>query len=489
MRSQRAIPGIDGLAVYVPRYRVGLRDWCRWTGEDWAKVRAVVGTGFRLMGPAENIYTMAATAALRLIDQFHVDARRVRFLALGTESSTDNSAGAVVVKGLVNLALRSRGGRVLPRHCEVPEFKHACLGGIYAMKAALRFLDGDGARDLAIVVCSDQALYERGSSGEPTQGAGAVAMLLSAQPALATLDLRFAGSASDFRHLDFRKPLRNRALVRPGQWEDTPVFNGKYSTNCYLEEIQRALDDFYRRRRLKPIEYLRRLPAAFLHRPYRRMPETGWGFAWLSALAAGSASDRGELRALCRAARVQPTAVRRELTGNPVVSALANPTNIRDELFPNAMAVLRVLRESAVYERLILPQLRFGAASSGELGNLYTAALPAWMAAGLDEAATGPASLARGEILLVGYGSGDAAEAIPLRLVPGWQRAARRIRIRDSLRRPINLTGSEYHALRDRGSLRGRLRSSPRGFAIARTGRVRNENFQDLGVEYYRYTD
>ena len=35
----------------------------------------------------------------------------------------------------------------------------------------------DGDDSVAIVVCADKALYERGSSGEPTQGAGAVAML------------------------------------------------------------------------------------------------------------------------------------------------------------------------------------------------------------------------------------------------------------------------------------------------------------------------
>jgi hydroxymethylglutaryl-CoA synthase len=153
------------------------------------------------------------------------------------------------------------------------------------------------------------------------------------------------------------------------------------------------------------------------------------------------------------------------------------------------MAVLRVFRESDDYGRFIQSQLRFGDASTGELGNLYTGALPAWIAAGLDEAARQRVSLAGRELLLIGYGSGDAAEAIPLRLAPDWRRAARRIRIRDSLRRPINLTGPEYHALRDRGSLRGRLRCAERGFAIIRTGRARDASFQDLGVEYYRYTE
>src|SRR5512134_3365077 len=101
--------GISGFAVYLPPYRVDLRRWCEWTGTSWEKVKSVVGTGFRMPGPGQSIYTMAATAALRLMDQYDVDPRRVRFLALGTESSTDNAAGAVIVRGMLDAAMRERG--------------------------------------------------------------------------------------------------------------------------------------------------------------------------------------------------------------------------------------------------------------------------------------------------------------------------------------------------------------------------------------------
>ena len=189
--------GISGLSLSLPPYRVDLRQWCEWTNTDWEKIRQVVGTGFRLLGPQQSIYTMAANSVLRLIQNYDVDPTRVRYLALGTESSTDNSAGAVIIKGMVDSALRGLGLPPLSRNCEVPEFKHACLGGVYGLKNALRFLSTDGGDSVAIVVSSDKALYERGSSGEPTQGAGAVAMLLSANPTIATIDLGEAGTASD----------------------------------------------------------------------------------------------------------------------------------------------------------------------------------------------------------------------------------------------------------------------------------------------------
>ena len=162
--------GISGFAVYVPPYRVDLEQWCDWTGSDWSKIESVIGRSFRMRGPHQSIYTMAATSALRLIEQYDIDPTTVGFLGLGTESSTDNSAGAVIVRGMLDDALRAKGLPPLSRHCEVPEVKHACLGGVYAMKHALRYLALETEPRCAIVISADIAEYERGSSGEPTQG-------------------------------------------------------------------------------------------------------------------------------------------------------------------------------------------------------------------------------------------------------------------------------------------------------------------------------
>ena len=238
--------GISGFSGYLPPYRVDLKTWCDWTDENWDKIRNVVGHAFRMIGPGENVYTMAATAVMRLIRQYDIDTSKVAYLALGTESSTDNSAGAVIVKGLVNAGLRAEGRPALARACEVPEFKHACLGGVYGIKNALRFLAFDGHDKVAIVVCADIAEYARDTTGEPTQGAGAVALLLENNPRLLEVDLARAGSSSDYRGPDFRKPFSRYANqdVAPGRpLMDFPVFNGKYSTTCYVEEVLRATEE------------------------------------------------------------------------------------------------------------------------------------------------------------------------------------------------------------------------------------------------------
>jgi hydroxymethylglutaryl-CoA synthase len=287
--------GISGFAAYLPPYRVPLEDWCQWTGDSWAKISAVVGRSFRMRGPEENAYTMAATAVVRLIEQYDIDPQCIGYLALGTESSTDNSAGAVIIKGMVNDAMLALGRPPLCRHCEVPEFKHACLGGVYAVKSAARYLALDGAHRKAIVVCSDIAEYARGTSGEPTQGAGAVAMLIERDPKLLTLELQHSGSASDYRGADFRKPFSrfaNQFVSGAGQIRDFPVFNGKYSTTCYLDEVLLAMDDMFAKMDESRASVMQDAAAVFLHRPYLRMAETGLGASLLYALATDPGGDK-----------------------------------------------------------------------------------------------------------------------------------------------------------------------------------------------------
>ena len=480
--------GISGLALYVPPYRVDLRRWCEWTGADWDKISQVVGSGFRLPGPQQSVYTMAANAVLRLIEAYDVDPGKVRYLALGTESSTDNSAGAVIIKGMVDSALSKLGLPALSRHCEVPEFKHACLGGVYALKNALRFLETDGDDAVAIAVSTDKALYQRGSSGEPTQGAGAVAVLLTQNPSIATVNLRESGTASDYRGVDFRKPLINRnGTGASPEFVDIPIFNGKYSTSCYVDEMERALEDMYRKRSLNPTAYLNEVEAVFMHRPYQRMPETGWGMAYLFALAKGETYEREELAGYCDQVGVELTDVLSEIGSAAGLARYGVREKISEDIFPSSLTVLRAFRSSEQFKHVVADKMQLGSELMRELGNIYTGALPGWLAAGLEDAEQRHADLDDREILLVGYGSGDAAEAIPMRMVPGWQRAARAIGFAESLTPFIDLSQDQYLALRER-SLTDGLEYTPRAeFVVDRVGSETTQSFQDAGIEYYRY--
>jgi hydroxymethylglutaryl-CoA synthase len=480
--------GINGFAVYVPPYRVDLESWCQWTGNPWDKTRAVVGRSFRMRGPAQSVYTMAATAVMRLIERYGIDPERVGFLGLGTESSTDNSAGAVIVKGMLDEGLRERGLNPLSRFCEVPEIKHACLGGVYALKHALRYLALDTDDRCAIVVSADIAEYARGSSGEPTQGAGAVAMLVERNPKLLTVHLNQIGSASSYRAVDFRKPvLRNILRGKLNcHFQDLPVFNGKYSTTCYVDETLHALNDMTRRMGRDAAEYYRELSATFMHRPYHRMPETSFAMSYLFALSQDGAAGLEELGRHCARAQLKLDDVLVEMRSKPDILKFVRDGNIDADAYPLTIQVAKEFRSSPEFTALVAAKMSLGSEAMMDIGNVYCAALPAWIAAGLEDAYERNVDLAGGQVLAIGYGSGDAAEAIPMTVAPGWRQAAAKIQFRAALEPHQDLTRAQYESLHDTGSARG-LMEPEDGFVIQSIGSSANPNFSDEGVEYYRF--
>jgi len=120
-----------------------------------------------------------------------------------------------------------------------------------------------------------------------------------------------------------------------------------------------------------------------------------------------------------------------------------------------------------------------------EVGNLYTASLPAWMAAGLEQAVASRSFGEQDQILAAGYGSGDAAELIPMRLAPDWQQAAGRIGFEDSLSGARDIDEADYVALHE--GTHSTMQSDQAGvFYIDRIGSG-ELGFSDHGIEYYRY--
>ncbi|MBC7517376.1 MAG: hydroxymethylglutaryl-CoA synthase family protein [Microbacteriaceae bacterium] len=478
--------GISGLSLYLPQYRVQLEDWSRWNDEPWNKIRAVVGRSFRMRGPQHSVYTLAANAVWRLIQDYDIDPAQVGFLALGTESSSDNSAGAVIIKGMINEALVAHGQSELARDCEVPEFKQACLGGVYGLKAALRFLATDGVGRQAIVVSADIAEYAIGSTGEPTQGAGAVAMLVNGDADLLEIDLAESGSDSQYRVADFRKPFaRFRQPEREdGQLQDLPVFNGRYSTTCYIDATRHAVAAMLAKRPGQSIDYFTEVDSVFIHRPYHRMPATGWVMSYLFTLAADGPIGQAQLRGYCADAGLDAEPVLAELLAD---SPFEGQELGDGEGYPWSRKLRGHLLHSEVWDRIISTKLGLGAEEMKDLGNLYTAALPAWLAAGLVHAHHEGIELAGNQWLALGYGSGDAAEAIPMRVAVGWKQAAAKINFEAALRGPIDLTQEHYLALHE-----GRRSDLPPltphdEFVIDRVGIENGPDFYDLGIEYYRH--
>jgi hydroxymethylglutaryl-CoA synthase len=288
--------------------------------------------------------------------------------------------------------------------------------------------------------------------------------------------------------MDFRKPMLRfcgQDRSESHQVQDFPVFNGKYSTTCYIDETLHALNDMYEKRGVTAADYLRSLKIVFMHRPYRRMPETGYAIAYLFALGNGSPEDRAELASYCYEAGIEPAALLQEMCSKPEVATFAAPERLNYEAYPLAMAVFRIFRAARRYRREILDKMALGSDTMLDLGNLYTAALPAWIAAGFEQALDEDLDLAGEELLTLGYGSGDAAEVIPFIVADEWREATKAIGFGKSMEFAVDLNEDQYAALHA-GRRPPNLDYLPRNeFIIDKVGRTDERQFQ--GIEYYRY--
>ena len=209
--------GIDRISFYTSRYCLDLKDLAEARGVDWNKYS--IGIGQEIMGvppPDEDIVTMAASAAKPIIDE--VGAEGIDLVLFATESSIDQSKSAgLFLHGLLGLQNR----------CRLVELKQACYSGTIALRMAAQAVAANPSSK-ALVLTSDIARYDLGSPGEPTQGCGAAAMLVTADPSLLTLDAEYGVHAEDV--MDFWRPnYRGEALV-----------DGKYSTRIYLNSVAQA---------------------------------------------------------------------------------------------------------------------------------------------------------------------------------------------------------------------------------------------------------
>ena len=481
--------GISAITAYVPSYRVGLEDWCNWTNNSWDKISNIIGSGFRMLGPDESIYTMAANAVLDLIIENKIEPSQIGFLALGTESSTDNSAGTIIIKGMVNDELKNRGLSPISNQCEVPEFKQACLSGIYALKNAVRYVNSDAPEKKAIVVCSDIALYQIGSSGEPTQGAGAVATLIESNPKIAEVNTAFSGSSSEYRQIDFRKPIQYRAENLNGHSAsdlDLPVFNGKYSASCYIDGTISALSNMSLNRGQSLSKLLNEAAAVFMHRPFHKMPMNAFSISYLYALANGDKDDHQEFYELLAQANIQPEEIKKELKERPDLVTFLQ-TDINKELFPKTNNALKSLNRIKPFKDKVLSKIKLGNELTKEMGNIYSGSIFAWLAAGIEDSMKNGKDLNGKDGLLIGYGSGDAAEVIPISFTQDCCDKESNIKYSSAFSEPVNLNHKQYIKLRTNKILEGVESRKSKGFVVSKVGKEESTDFQDAGIEYYEY--
>jgi hydroxymethylglutaryl-CoA synthase len=214
------------LAVAIPRHYLQHDDLAAARGVDPDKYKfGLKCQEMSVCGPGEDTVSLAAEAGHRLLMNNPGLRERVGLCIVGTESSVDGSKPvAVYVHRLLDL----------PATCRAFEIKHACYGATAGLQMARTWTMANPDR-VALVIAADIARYERFSAGEPTQGAGAVAMAVGmATEEEACLTLSHASGIHANEVSDFWRPnYRSTACVR-----------GKFSMDCYLDGMIAAYEDY-----------------------------------------------------------------------------------------------------------------------------------------------------------------------------------------------------------------------------------------------------
>lgn len=213
--------GIERAAFATSQYFIDLGDLARARGVEPDKY--YVGLGVKQMAvfpPDEDIVTLAANAARTILAE--VESEEIGMLLFATESGVDQSkAAGMYLHRLLKL----------PKNCRVLELKQACYSATGAILLSLDWIKANPTKKV-LVIASDIARYGLNTPGEPSQGGGAVALLLSTDPKLIAFEEGTGIYTEDA--MDFWRPnYREEALV-----------DGKYSCDLYLKALKEAFADY-----------------------------------------------------------------------------------------------------------------------------------------------------------------------------------------------------------------------------------------------------
>ena len=215
------IAGIDDIAVYIPRLYFDANDYAKLRGVDATKLQKGLGVyKMAIVDSNQDPACLAANACLKIMQQNRLSPEDIGRLYISTESSFDESKA---MNSYVIGMLEQIYGQGTFEHCGGVETKFACVSGSYALYDNTNWIRaGEADNKHALVVVSDIAKYDLGSSGEMTQGAGAVAMLLNDRPRLLAFDPKVTATSIKDEY-DFYRPFG----------KETPIVHGQYSNMLY----------------------------------------------------------------------------------------------------------------------------------------------------------------------------------------------------------------------------------------------------------------
>ncbi len=236
--------GIDKIGFYTPNMYVDMNDLAVARNVDPGKFIIGIGQDEMAVPPiTQDPVTLAANAALSILDD--VDREAIDFVMFGTESGIDHSkSAAVYVHQLLGIQ----------PHARSIELKQACYSATSAIQLAKGHISLN-PESRVLVLASDIARYGLNSGGEVTQGAGAVAMVISRDPQIMVIEDQSTYLTKDI--MDFWRPT----------YSDVAFVDGKFSNEQYIAFFQEVWNSYKK----QTGQTLQDFTALCFHIPYTKM--------------------------------------------------------------------------------------------------------------------------------------------------------------------------------------------------------------------------
>ena len=240
--------GIDKIGFATANYVLKLENLAEARNIDPEKLsKGLLLKEISIAPVTEDIVTMGASAAASILTE--EDKQAIDMVIVASESGIDQSkASAVFVHGLLGIQPFARSF----------EMKEACYSATAALDYAKLHVEKH-PNSKVLVIASDIAKYGIETPGEPTQGAGAVAMLITSNPRILSFNEDNVAQTRDI--MDFWRP----------NYSTTPFVNGMYSTQQYLDSLKTTWAEYQKHNQVS----LKDFAAVCFHLPYPKLALKG----------------------------------------------------------------------------------------------------------------------------------------------------------------------------------------------------------------------
>jgi hydroxymethylglutaryl-CoA synthase len=450
--------GIDAIAFDVAKIHLPINTLAKARNIDPEKLEKGLGLlKMTLPDAHQDTVVFGANALTKLILDTNINLEDIARIYVGTESAIDSSKP--IASFLISLMEQKFGENTLSE-CDVVDFTFACIGGVDAMQNCIDFVRLNPTKK-AIVVTTDIAKYDLNSTGEYTQGAGAVALLISSNPQIIAFDSNWATSTKGI--FDFFKPYRTlskEAITGNSNNEnwfdnleteieihkDQPVFDGQYSNQCYMDRTRTAYFSF-KKNANSPTSVYASWKSIIMHLPYSFQ-----GRRMLS-----------EIYALDHENQI--------ISGNEDVSEYQNK--------------LKEISKSEEYRYFVTEKLQPAEMASSLIGNLYTGSIFMGFLSTLAHFYDTKIDVSNEKFGFLAYGSGSKSKVFEGTIQPNWSAAVANVNLFETLKNSFEIGFESYEKLHKKEQKRSI--QAPKSEWIL--DKIENENPNLIGARYYKWID